>query len=228
MPGELEKFKIFAFLDENYLQPAAPPFTVQINPETYSSSIVNVYNTDTAQGTNISNKNFNYTTARRMDFEFLFDSSGVLPVSGPVSAITNIDINITIAAFKELVFEFFGTTHQPRYLILVWGTLIFKCRLINLDITYKLFRPDGIPIRAVAKCTFEECISSDVVEAILKLSSPDLTHIRTVLQGDTLPLMCYNIYGDSKYYIEVARVNNLNDFKNLQPGQQIFFPPLEK
>jgi hypothetical protein len=43
-----------------------------------------------------------------------------------------------------------------------------------------------------------------------------------------LPLMCYRIYGDSKYYIEVARFNNLNDFRNLNEGMQLKFPPLAK
>jgi hypothetical protein len=40
--------------------------------------------------------------------------------------------------------------------------------------------------------------------------------------------MCYRIYGDAKYYVEVARFNSLNDFRNLTEGMQIKFPPLAK
>ncbi len=36
------------------------------------------------------------------------------------------------------------------------------------------------------------------------------------------------IYGSSTYYLWVAQVNNLDDFRNLTPGQKIFFPPLEQ
>jgi nucleoid-associated protein YgaU len=57
-------------------------------------------------------------------------------------------------------------------------------------------------------------------------SSPDLTHIRTVKVGDTLPAMCQAIYKDSSYYIKVARFNNLINFRKLEPGTEITFPPV--
>jgi len=59
-------------------------------------------------------------------------------------------------------------------------------------------------------------------------SSPDLTHVRKVKAGDTLPLMCYRIYGDPKYYIQVAKVNGINNFRKLTAGTDIFFPPISK
>ncbi|MGR9053652.1 MAG: LysM peptidoglycan-binding domain-containing protein, partial [Gammaproteobacteria bacterium] len=60
------------------------------------------------------------------------------------------------------------------------------------------------------------------------LSSPDLTHARMVLAGDTLPLMTERIYGTSKYYLRIAQINGLDDFRNLKPGSMLVFPPLEK
>jgi nucleoid-associated protein YgaU len=59
-------------------------------------------------------------------------------------------------------------------------------------------------------------------------SSPDLTHYRVIKKGDTLPLMCYRIYGDSKYYIQVAKANKLSNFRHLKEGEEIFFPPIAK
>jgi nucleoid-associated protein YgaU len=49
-----------------------------------------------------------------------------------------------------------------------------------------------------------------------------------VKKGDTLPLMCYRIYGDSRYYLQVAMANRLTNFRNLQVGDELFFPPIEK
>ena len=46
--------------------------------------------------------------------------------------------------------------------------------------------------------------------------------------GDTLPLLCKEIYGSPEHYLRVAQANNLNNFRNLTPGQEIIFPPLEK
>ena len=57
---------------------------------------------------------------------------------------------------------------------------------------------------------------------------PDLTHIRVVKEGDTLPSMANDIYGDFSYYLEVAKANNLQDFRNLIPGQKLYFPPFDK
>ena len=56
-------------------------------------------------------------------------------------------------------------------------------------------------------------------------SSPDLTHLREVGAGDTLPLMANRIYGNSADYIKVAKYNNLKAFRQLIPGQKLFFPP---
>ncbi|PON10328.1 hypothetical protein C2W62_50650, partial [Candidatus Entotheonella serta] len=58
-------------------------------------------------------------------------------------------------------------------------------------------------------------------------SSPDLSHTRLVKRGDTLPLLTKEIYGTSSHYLRVAQVNGLDDFRNLTPGQTLFFPPLE-
>ena len=45
--------------------------------------------------------------------------------------------------------------------------------------------------------------------------------------GVLLPLLTREIYGTEAYYLRVAQVNNLDDFRNLTPGQVLFFPPLD-
>ena len=111
--------------------------------------------------------------------------------------------------------------------MLVWGTTVnFRCRLTKLDIEYSLFAPNGTPLRAKLSVGFEQYLSPKRVAQEGDPSSPDLTHVRTVVAGDSLPLMCHRIYGDGKYYIEVAKVNDLTDFRQLQPGSRITFPPL--
>ena len=50
--------------------------------------------------------------------------------------------------------------------------------------------------------------------------------IITVAPGDTLPLMCFDVYGDPRYYLFVAGYNRLDGFRQLSVGQPILFPPL--
>ncbi|NES40235.1 hypothetical protein [Moorena sp. SIO2C4] len=61
-----------------------------------------------------------------------------------------------------------------------------------------------------------------------KKSSPDLTHTRTIKAGDKLPVMAQEVYGDSAYYIQLARANNVNNFRKLKTGTTIKLPPIEK
>ena len=105
---------------------------------------------------------------------------------------------------------------------------MFKGVLTEMDITFKLFKPDGTPLRATASAKFTGFIEDNLRVAMENNTSPDLTHVRIVKEGDTLPLMSQRIYGDSKYYLEVAKANKITIFRKLKVGQLIFFPPIEK
>jgi nucleoid-associated protein YgaU len=113
--------------------------------------------------------------------------------------------------------------------MIMWGSIeIRRCVLKGASIAYKLFRADGTPIRAVITANFTENVDDATRVATERKSSPDVTHMRVVKAGDTLPLLSFKIYGDKKYYLELARVNGLDHFTRLEPGQEIYFPPLEK
>jgi hypothetical protein len=232
--GQLKKLKIKAYTDAEFKKPLADgEYEAQVNPETYTIAKTIEYNQDQAQGTDALQQRYAKTVPQNMDFEFVFDGTGVLPAGGIpfassiISAAKPVNIVDAIAKFKKVVYDYNGDNHEPPYVKLYWGTLLFKGRLTNLSITYKLFKPDGTPIRAVAKCTFQGSVDDTIRVAITNPSSPDLTHLRTVMEGDTLPLMTYRIYDDASLYLEVARVNKLTNFRKLVVGQQLFFPPIE-
>jgi phage tail protein X len=133
-----------------------------------------------------------------------------------------------VKALKEMLTGVDSTSHEPKHFKLGWGTMLFKGRCTALNIAYKLFNPDGTPIRAICKASFKGSIEEGLRIAQDNLQSPDLTHYRKVKKGDTLPLLCYHIYGDSRHYIQVAAANKLNNFRNLKMGDEIFFPPIAK
>jgi nucleoid-associated protein YgaU len=83
-------------------------------------------------------------------------------------------------------------------------------------------------LRAELNVSFVEEDALLIQAAKAQQESPDLTHYRMVKQGDQLPLMCNEIYGSPSYYPLVAKANKLKDFRNLIPGQEIYFPPIEK
>ena len=224
--GGLKKMKIFAYENDKF-SGTGKEYSVYINPEKYSHKYKICYTDPQAQGSNGTSPNFNKMAQETVGFELVFDGTGVVPTSLPgVVPFTDDGIAQQLVAFKDLVFNYCGNIHEPRYLKLVWGTLLFKCRLRSLDITYTLFKPDGTPLRARANMT---CIGFTDEQTLAKQAqkcSPDVSHLVIVRAGDTLPLMCQRIYGTSLPYREVARVNGLTDFRRLAAGRELLFPPL--
>jgi hypothetical protein len=226
MSGELTKLKIKGYKDERFSQEIADgEFNTLMNPETYRIRYEVSQNQNQAQGTSSTAPRFNKTLPEDLQLDFIFDRSGVLKGFADENGVGIID---DIEKFKKIVLDYNGNQHKPNYLVISWGSLLFKGSLKDMEITYKLFKPDGTPIRANIHATFKGFIEDNLRVARENNNSPDLTHIRVVGEGDTLPLMTFRIYGDSKYYLEVAKANKLVNFRKLTPGQQIFFPPIEK
>jgi phage tail protein X len=225
--GKLEKMLILGFADSKKAETGgkaeADGFVeVLINPETYTHEYKLKY-ADSAQGQGTSGQELKYekTEPEEMSFEFLFDNTGIID-GKPRESVAD-----ELAAFKALLIEYKGDAHQPNIVKLVWGdNPVFRGRVLELSITYKLFTPNGQPIRAVAKVKLKSTVEEEKRTRREDRRSPDLTHIRQVKAGDTLPLLCHRIYGDSRYYLQVAAVNGLGNFRQLTPGMELVFPPV--
>ncbi|MCF6331937.1 MAG: hypothetical protein L3J11_01525 [Draconibacterium sp.] len=236
MSGELIKLKIKAYSDEQFSQEVSEgEFKTLLNPEKYVFKYKIEQNDDQASGTSSSAPRFNKALPEDLDLEFIFDRTGVITdygSSGSKDDKTFKDegggIIDDIENFKRVIFDYNGNEHKPNYLIISWGTLLFKGTLSEMGITFKLFKADGTPLRAVATAKFKGFVEDNLRVAKENNSSPDLTHVRIVKQGDTLPLMAFRIYGDSKYYLEVAKANEITNFRKLKVGQRIYFPPINK
>src|SRR5205085_3659120 len=131
---------------------------------------------ESGQGQGTSGKQLKYerTEPEEITFEFLFDNTGIID-GKPCDSIVE-----DIKKFKQVLIEFKGDAHEPRHLKLVWGKTVFKGRVTELNLTYKLFNPDGTPIRAVAKVKFKSSIEDKKRAAKEDKKSPDLTQVRKV------------------------------------------------
>jgi hypothetical protein len=220
--GTLEKMKIEAYSDAALNNKVGNTYTAMINPETYTTEYKIEYNAAQGQGQSAGQARFTRKPPEEMSFEFLFDNTGIIDHN------PRTDLTDELDTFRELLVGYHGETHEPKHFKLAWGTLLFKGRCASLLINYKLFNSDGAPIRATCKVTFKGSIEESLRVAQENNQSPDLTHYRVVKKGDTLPLMCYRIYGDARYYLQVAKVNKLNTVTKLVIGDQLFFPPIAK
>lgn len=225
MIDETLKMLVVGFNNPEFTIPSPiPPFKAHVNPGSYTQSVQINYSGRQAPGTSGAANNYNYTQPKTLSFDFLLDRTGALGNLKTGAA----GVTPDIIHFKKLTLDYDGEIHRPRYIKLIWGTLLFNCQLQSLDVEHKMFSPQGLPLRAILKTTFIEFTENTRRSALENRSSPDLTHIRTVKEGDTLPLLTHRIYGDSRYYLEVARINGLTNFRHLEPGTEIVFPPVEK
>jgi LysM repeat protein len=220
--GELVKLLIEAYKDSACTKQLLGSIKAMINPSTYSKSYAVKYTTTKERENSGATQIFTGMEPTSFTLDLLVDGTGIVPIP------QNLTVDAYISKLRGIVYNFQGTMHRPNYLKVTWGAVVFVGVCEKIDVTYKLFNPDGSALRAEVKITFAETKSfvTKVLEA--QKSSPDLTHVRTVKAGDTLPLMTYRIYGDSSYYMEVARINSLSSIHAIKPGDQLYFPPLKK
>jgi len=220
----LKKMAIQAYKDPKFTQQQGKPYQVLINPDEYSHKFAIVYNDTAGQGANGFSPGFNKMGRETMSFTIWFDGTGVIPTFPRSEATSSVDEQIK--ALKALVFRYEGEIHSPNYLQIAWGTLLFRCRLVSLDLTYTMFQPSGEPIRAKCVLSLASYTAQDELAKKKGDQSADMSHLVSVKAGDTLPLLCYRVYGTSVHYAKVAQVNHLTSFRDLRPGTQLIFPPL--
>lgn len=224
----------------------ADRYMALVNPESYKISYNVNYTCEPAHGNSGSEAKYASTSPPTLEFDFLFDGTGVVPppagpldnvpiagavagaIAGLLSEGDDKDVSVQLFKFAHVVYDYSGPVHRPRKVRLSWGTLSFDGVLTSLTVDYKLFKPDGSPLRAIAHASFAGTIEDRLRALKEKKTSPDLTHLRTSVAGDKLPLMADAIYRTPDYYLEVARVNKLFSFRNLAQGTQISFPPVDK
>ncbi len=218
--GTLEKLLIRAYTHADYSGAPVGEYQAYVNPNEITLSYEMEYDSSQGSGTTNSRMNFKKMKPGDMTLTFFIDGTGA---NGQAA-----DVQQQIESFQTVT-GYNGDIHRPNYLKLVWGTLqVKRCVLKSASISYKMFKPDGVPLRAVITAIFTDNSDDQSRVAIAQDQSPDLTHIRLVKAGSTLPALCYEIYGDPAYYLDVARANSIDAFRKLKPGSRIFFPPLQK
>ena len=216
--GELTKLNIAAFADPLYSKPTGKSFAVQVNPN--QIELKKGLKMDEANPVNVQQQSMGYLghIAETLSFDTLIDATGAVPGAR--------DIQQEIRRIEEVVYFINGEIHQPNFLVVSWGTFVFKGMLDTLGYQYTLFAPDGRPLRVKVSLSFKAV--TDPKEAAKKagLESPDLSRVIELKTGETIAAWCHEIYGDLSYSMEVAAVNRLPSIRRVEPGTRVLFPPL--
>lgn len=219
-PIFLKKLKLTAINDKGVVLDKTKTFELMLNPEYFEiKSQINYADIQAGE----SSKFKDQPPKEIILPPFILDVTGAVPYT--LSALFG-SLEDAIAQLENVIYTVVGTKHRPNYILIEWGALSYKAQLKTMDVKYTLFAENGDPLRAEVTLTLQEYQTSEEKAAIQKKSSPDLTHLVEVKDGDTLPLMCNRVYNDCSYYREVAEINELDDFRHLTPGTFLYFPPL--
>ncbi len=214
--GELKKLSIEGYVDADFKKKSATKsFVTQINPESISLTKNVKLKSEKVPGNDHQTLKYDQHEPGKLSFKIMLDNSGVLEYSSA--------INESVKLLENNIYKQNSESHEPSYVKITWGSFIFKGRATSLKYTYKLFSSDGEPIRVEIDLDFEE--SENVIKS--SKNSPDVSRTIMIKTGDTLPLLCAEIYGDASFCYEVAAFNQLSNFRMVKVGSAVYFPPLK-
>lgn len=213
----LKKLKIEAYEDETFGSKIGE-WSAQINPEAYHHTHRTLFAKDDGIDTAGTVSRYRSIDAEEITFTAILDATGV------VEDVDNVSQKID--ELKAVAYRYNGDIHAPNYLRLLWGELVFNCRLLNLDISYVVFTPAGEPLRARLSFTVRQHQTPREIAERARRNSPDRAHVREMTAGTSVWLFCSQIYRNPLYTVAVARHNGMTSFRRVRTGRTVAFPPL--
>lgn len=116
--------------------------------------------------------------------------------------------------------------HAPPIVQFVWDKEIFKGVVASLNVTYLMFTPEGVPLRAKLALALQEYRPVEIQVKERPKSSPDVEKSYTVRRGDTLASIAAAVCRDPAAWRDIARANDIRDPRRLEPGRVLLIPRL--
>ena len=116
--------------------------------------------------------------------------------------------------------------HAPPVVRFVWGPVQFEAVIERVGQKFTMFLDDGTPVRATLSVTFHEykTIARQLRE--LGLESADRTKRRLVGDADMLWTIAWREYGDVEQWRVIAKANDIEDPRIVEPGRELTLPML--
>jgi LysM repeat protein len=153
--------------------------------------------------------------SEKLTMDLLVDTSG-----------TNEDVRAKHVDKLRNLLNIAGKLHAPPIVSFIWDKNIFKGVVESLNITYVLFTPEGVPLRAKLALVLKEYRPVEIQVKERPKSSPNVEKSYTVRRGDTLSSIAAAVYRDPAAWREIARANRIRDPRRLAPGRALLLPRL--
>jgi nucleoid-associated protein YgaU len=203
-----------------------PPIDCLFNPAQYSISKANSYQVQSIPGVSFGIPQFVGGAPREMTVELLLDVTLSKPAKPSVRPITD-----SLFAMMEVPNGGSGAGSAPPTVTFRWGAYeSFKAVATSLDVRFVLFRADGEPVRAWAQLTLLQVAADPRTGGGTPAGQNPTTRAAEagssciVSEGDSLPSLAYDAYGDPGTWRTIAKANNIDDPLALRPGRRLAIP----
>ncbi len=224
----------------------ASVFEVQVNPDQMKRDFVLYQRCSEDYNASESSLQSAGAGPEDLNLKFILDGTGALqqtsflPVPTDVAGLAfsglsalGIDAQVAyvatkVAQLQAVVYDYLDETHNPPLLTVNWGKMVFIGKMTTLSVNYTLFAPSGLPLRAEVSLALKSHSLGPAASKVLSFLSPDLSRRRIVRGSDTILTLCESVFESEKYYLEVAKANGLTNFRKIDSGVELDFPPIDK
>jgi nucleoid-associated protein YgaU len=156
--------------------------------------------------------------ARVLTMDLLFDTytdgggRNVVEVTEPFTDLLSID----------------AALHAPPRVEFRWGVFHFVAVVEKISQRFTMFRSDGTPVRATLSVTFRQykTIAEQLEDP--RRNSADKTKRRVFEAHDSIWLLAAREYGQPRFWRLIARENDIDDPRRIEPGRVLVLPPIER
>jgi Contractile injection system tube protein/LysM domain len=199
------------------------PIKCLFNPKDYTVTKTNNWKADPKQGETAAVPSFTGGTPWSMTLQLLFDSTLLKP------AVSVKDVTGTLFdAMKATCGEVSkGNTKRPPTITFNYGTFTFVGVAQSLTVQYTLFTPEGEPIRADVKLALMQWVVDPGKGQNPTTQGEAGLGAHVVRDGDSLPSIAYEAYGDATQWRAIAQANGIDDPLRLRSGRMLNVPRLD-
>ncbi|MFP5390726.1 MAG: CIS tube protein [Gammaproteobacteria bacterium] len=191
-----------------------PPITLLFNPSEYQLQKSNNFAEIGIPGLETPPLQYVRGSAKKLTTELLLDTSDTLE-----------DVRRRTEPLQNLM-KVNGELHAPPIVRLVWDGEVFLGVVESMTVTFVLFMPSGVPLRAKIGLALIEYRTVEQQIAETPRHSPDVEKSHVVRRGDSLASVANLAYNDPTQWRVIAERNGIEDPRRLAPGQTLQIPRL--
>ncbi|MHB9833300.1 CIS tube protein [Paraburkholderia terrae] len=200
--------------------------TVLFNPTDYSFERSNSYKATPVPGLGAPLLQFVNGESDQLSMDLFLDD--YTDPTGPTSALKP-EQDPLANRLRDLtkLLEIDSKLHAPPPVRFSWGPMEFTAVIEKLGRKVTMFHPDGAPARATLTVSFKEYQTLRQQVEDPRRESADKTKRRVVVGKEGLWWIAAREYGDSNEWLRIAEANDLDDPREIAPGDWLELPPIE-